>query len=65
MKVLSHYERKQNKPWWEEEHSKYIEQRNHVKLLPSQDPSRINADNPNNLRCESGRHSRNTKGRDV
>ena len=65
MNVLSHYERKQRKSWLEEGHYKYTEQRNHVKFLPSQDPSQINADNPNNLRCESGKHLRNTKGRDV
>jgi hypothetical protein len=61
--ILSHYERKQHKPWLEEERQKYIEQRNHV--IPTEDPSGINAHNPNTLRCESGRHLRNTKEMDV
>jgi hypothetical protein len=41
---------------------KLLEQRKQAKLQWLQDPSEINWDNLNNVRCETTRHFRNKKG---
>jgi hypothetical protein len=53
---------KQHKPWFEEGYSKLLHHRKHAKLQWLQNPSGINGNNLNNVRCESRKHSRNKKG---
>jgi hypothetical protein len=48
-------------PWFDEECSKLLDQRKQAKLQWLQDPSKINGDNLNNIRCETRRHFRNKK----
>jgi hypothetical protein len=47
--------------WFDEGYSKLIDQRKHAKLQLLQDPSEINADNLNIVRCETSRHFRKNK----
>jgi hypothetical protein len=56
---LGYYELKQHKPWFDEGCSKLLDQRKQTKLQWLQDPSEINGDNLNNVRCEPNRHFRN------
>jgi hypothetical protein len=49
------------KPWFDEECSKLLDQRKQDRLPWLQDPSEINGDNLNNIRCETSRHFRNKK----
>jgi hypothetical protein len=43
------YEMEQHKPWFYEEHSKFVDQKRHAKLQWLQDSLQINADNMNNM----------------
>jgi hypothetical protein len=53
--------RKKHKPWFDEGRSKLLDQRKQAKLQWLQDPSEINGDNLNNVRCEASRQFRNKK----
>jgi hypothetical protein len=59
---LGYYKLKQHKPWFDQGCSKLLDQRNEAKLQWLQDPSEINRDNLNNVRCEASRHFRNKRG---
>jgi hypothetical protein len=59
---LGYYELKKHKPWFNEGCSKLLDQRNQAKLQWLQNPSEINGDNLNNIRCETSRHFRNKRG---
>jgi hypothetical protein len=52
---------KHNKPWFDDECSKLIDQQKQVKLQCLQNPSQISGDNLKNLRCETSRTFRNKK----
>jgi hypothetical protein len=52
---------KQNKPWFDNECSKLIDQRKQAKLQWLQNPSQNNGDNTQNLRHETSRIIRNKK----
>ncbi|PNF40670.1 hypothetical protein B7P43_G04763, partial [Cryptotermes secundus] len=56
---LGYYERKKHKPWFHEGCPKLLDQRKQAKLQWLQDPSELNGDNLNNIRCETSRHFRN------
>jgi hypothetical protein len=56
---LGCFEFKKHKPWFDEGCSKLLDQRKEAKLQWLQDPSEINWDNLNNVRCEASRHFRN------
>jgi hypothetical protein len=58
---LSYYELKKHKLWFNEECSELLGQRKEVELQWLQDPSEINGDNLNSIRCETSRHFRNKK----
>ncbi|PNF30898.1 hypothetical protein B7P43_G05207 [Cryptotermes secundus] len=58
---LGYYEPKKHKPWFDEGCSKLLDQRKQAKLQWLQDPSELNGDNLNNIRCETSRHFRNKK----
>jgi hypothetical protein len=58
---LGYYELKKHKPWFDEGFSELLDQRKQAKLQWLQDPSEINGDNLNNVRCLAGRHFRNKK----
>jgi hypothetical protein len=58
---LGYYEVKKHKPWFEEECPELLYQKKRAKLQWFQDPSEINGDNLNNVRCETSRHFRNKK----
>jgi hypothetical protein len=49
---LGYYEPKENKPWFDEECSKLLDQRKQANLQRLQDPREINGDNLNNIRRE-------------
>jgi hypothetical protein len=53
--------RKHNKPWFDDECSKLIDQQKQAKLWWLRNPSQINGDNLQNLRCETSRTFRNKK----
>jgi hypothetical protein len=55
------YERKQHKPWFDQECSKFLHQRKQAKMQWLQNPNHSNVDNPNNVRREASRHFRNKK----
>jgi hypothetical protein len=52
---------KKYKPWYDEGCSKLLYQRQQAKLQWLQDPSKINGDNQNNVRCEASRYFMNKK----
>ena len=52
---------KEHKPWFDEAHLGFLDQRKQAKLQWVQDPSQSNVDNLNNVRCEASRHFRNKK----
>jgi hypothetical protein len=52
---------KKYKPWFNEGCSKLVGERKHAKLQWLQDPSEINGDNMNNVRCGASRYFRNKK----
>jgi hypothetical protein len=58
---LGYYELKKHKPWFNEGCSELLDHRKQAKLQWLQDPSEINGDNLNNVRCEASRHFRNKK----
>ncbi|PNF41580.1 hypothetical protein B7P43_G12088 [Cryptotermes secundus] len=58
---LGYYEPKKHKPWFDEGCSKLLDQRKQAKLQWIQDPSKLNGDNLNNIRCETSRHIRKKK----
>jgi hypothetical protein len=58
---LGYYELKQHKPWFDEGCSKLLDQRKQAELQWLQDPSEINGDKLNNVRCEASRHFRKKK----
>jgi hypothetical protein len=58
---LGYHRLKQNKPWFDDECSKLIDQRKMAKLQWLQYPSQINGDNLQNLRRETSRTFRNKK----
>jgi hypothetical protein len=58
---VGYYRLKHNKPWFDDERSKLIDQRNQNKLQWLQSPSQINGNNPQNVRWELSRIFRNKK----
>jgi hypothetical protein len=58
---LGYHRLKHNKPWFYDDCSKLIEQREQAKLQWLQNPIQINGDNLQNLRHETSRTSRNKK----
>jgi hypothetical protein len=58
---LSYYELRKHKPWFDKGCSKLVDQRKRTKLQVLQDPSEVNGDNLNSVRCEVSRHFRNKK----
>jgi hypothetical protein len=58
---LGYYKLKKNKPWFNKERSKLLDQWKQAKLQWLQDPSEINGDSLNNARCEASRHFKNKK----
>jgi hypothetical protein len=58
---LGYYELKKSTTWFDEGCSKFVDQRKQAKLQWLQDPSKINADNLSNIKCEASRHFRNKK----
>jgi hypothetical protein len=59
---LGYQKLKHNKPWFDDECSKLIDQWKQVKLQWLQNPSQINGDNLQNLRRETNRTFQNRKG---
>jgi hypothetical protein len=59
---LGYYELKQHKLLFDKGCSKLLDQRIQAKLQWLQDPSEINGDNLNNVRCDASRHFRNKSG---
>jgi hypothetical protein len=58
---LGYFELKQHKPRFDEGYSELLDKRKEAKLPWLQDPSEINGDNLNNVRCEASRYFRNKK----
>jgi hypothetical protein len=58
---LGTLERKQHKPWFDEECLVILDQRKQAKMQWIQNPSRSNVDNLNNVRRDASRHFRNKK----
>jgi hypothetical protein len=58
---IGYYELKKHKPWVDGGCSKLLDQRKQANLHWLHDPSEINGDNLNNVRCEANRHYRNRK----
>jgi hypothetical protein len=58
---LGLYEWKLHKPWFDEECSKFLDQRKQAKLQWLQDSYQSNVDNLNDVRHEVSRHFRNNK----
>jgi hypothetical protein len=54
---------RKHKHWFSEGCSELLDQRKGTKLQCLQDPSKINGDNLNNIRCKASRHCRNKKGK--
>jgi hypothetical protein len=55
---LGLYERKQHKPWFDEECSKFLDQRKQAKMQWLQNPKQSNVDNLNNVGREANRDFR-------
>jgi hypothetical protein len=53
---------KHNKPWFDDECSKLIDQWMQAKLQQLQNPSQMNGDNLQNVRCETSRTLGTRKG---
>jgi hypothetical protein len=60
-KSLGHYELQQHKPRFDDEYSKLIDRRKQAKLQWLQNPSQVNGDNMDNIRCEASRTFRTKK----
>jgi hypothetical protein len=58
---LGYHRPKHNKPWFDDECSKFIDKRKQAKLQWLQNPSQINGDNLQNLRRETSTTFRNKK----
>jgi hypothetical protein len=58
---IGYFEFKEHKLWLDERCTKLLDQRKQAKLQCLQDPSEINGDNLDNVRCEASRHFRNKK----
>ena len=58
-KSLRLHELKQHKPWFDDEHLGFLDQRKQAKMQWVQDPSQSNVDKLNNVRREVSRHFRN------
>jgi hypothetical protein len=58
---LCYYEFRKHKPLFDKGCSKLLDQRKQAKLQWLQDPSELNGDNLNTVRCETSRHFRNKK----
>jgi hypothetical protein len=58
---LGLYERKLHKQWFDEECSKFLDQRKQAKMQWLQNPNQSNVDNLKNVRREASRHLRNKK----
>jgi hypothetical protein len=58
---LRYHRLKHSKPWFYDDCSKLIYHWEQAKLQWLQNPSQINGDNLQNLRCETSRTFRNTK----
>jgi hypothetical protein len=58
---LGYQKLKHNKPWFDDECSKLIDQQKQAKLQWLQNPSQISGDNLQNLRLETSRTFRNKK----
>ena len=58
---LGLHELKQNKPWFNEEYLRFLDQRKRAKMQWIQGPSQSMVDNLNNVRREFNRHFRNKK----
>jgi hypothetical protein len=58
---LGFYGMKKHMPWFNEGYSKLLDERKQAKLQWLQDPSEINGDNLNNVRCEASIHLRRRK----
>jgi hypothetical protein len=58
---VGYFELKKYKPWLDEGCSKLVDQRKQTKLQWLQNPSEINVNNLNNIRCEASRYFRNKK----
>jgi hypothetical protein len=59
---LGYQKLKHNKPWFDDECSKLIDQWKQVKLQWLQNPSQINGENLHNLRCKPVEHLGTRKG---
>jgi len=59
---LSLHEWKQYKPRFDEECSQFLDRRKQGKMQWLQNPNQSNADNLNNVRRETSRHSRKKEG---
>jgi hypothetical protein len=55
------HERKQHKPWFDEDCLGILDQRKQAKMQWIQDPNQSNVDNLNNVRRDARRHFRNKK----
>jgi hypothetical protein len=58
---LGYFELKKHKLWFDQGCLELIDQRKQAQLQWLQDPSEINGDNLNKVRCEASRHFRNKK----
>jgi hypothetical protein len=58
---IDYHELKEPWPWFDNGGSNLLDQRKQAKLHWLQDPTEINVDNLNNVRCETSRHFRNKK----
>jgi hypothetical protein len=58
---LGLYERKQHKPWFDKECSKFLDRRKQTKIQWLQNPNQSNVDNLNNVSREASRHFWNKK----
>jgi hypothetical protein len=58
---LGYYKLKKHKPWFDEGRSKLLDQRKQAKLQWLHNPSEINGDNLNNIKCETSRYVRSKK----
>jgi hypothetical protein len=52
---LGYYELKKDKPWFDNGCPELLDQRKQSKLLCLGDPSKINGENLNNVKCETSR----------
>jgi hypothetical protein len=62
---LGHYKLQQHKAWFDDECSKLIDRRKQAKLQWPQNPSQMNGDNMDNVRCEAGRTFKTKKKREY